>query len=377
MYYRQRPRATHILSTAQTMRLFSLVLMMGVIALTIYRTGPWRRPDFQAIAAVDNEPQAEPAQRQVPEKVASEPAEPSPGGKTTADDSAHSNVETSDAPTDQADDQLPPAAPRLEDAETSAADDRNDEERSAFRWETQGMSDQSTLIQGVELPAYRRLFKWITSQSTEDLARRNPPDAVFQQLTQHSDKYRGDLLTLELTVRRVEKDPVAAANPAGVEHVYQLWGWPTSGRGWLYVVVTPELPPGFPEGADVYQTVRVYGYFFKLQGYQPANAKPNARPLVAPLIVGKLVWQPNTPTANPAEQALSLVFLVGGGLIVLCAIGYWFVAARRKKKRLPPPSGEVDWPADREAESYSGHEDDVDADGPLTGNRDNFDWLRE
>ena len=377
MYYRERPRPTRLLSTAQTMRLISLVLMMGVIALTIYRTAPWGRPDAQAIAAVDDEPQAGPAQRQVPGKIESERAEPRPDGKTTADDSAHSNVETSAAPADRADDQLPPAAPRLEDADTSAADDRNDEERSAFRWETQGMADQSTLVQGFELPAYRRLFKWISSQSTDELARRNPPDAVFQQLAQHSDKYRGELLTLELTVRRVEEDTVSANNPAGAEHVYQLWGWPTTGRGWLYVVVTPELPPGFPVGPDVYQTVRVYGYFFKLQGYQPANAKPNARPLVVPLIVGKLVWQPTTPTANPAEQALSLVFLVGGGLIVLCAIGYWFVAARRKRNQMPPPSGEVDWPAEREAESYSNHEDEVDADDPLTGNRDNFDWLRE
>jgi len=324
-----------------------------------------------------DQPPVGPARQPVPEKIANERVEQPVDDKTTTDKPAQGDVDASAAPADRADNQPPHEAPRLEDTETSAGDDRNDEERSAFRWETQGMADQSTLIQGFELPAYRRLFKWITSQSTEELARRNPPDAVFQQLAQHSDKYRGELLTLELTVRRVEKDPVDAGNPAGVEHVYQLWGWPTSGRGWLYDIVTPELPPGFPVEPDIYQTVRVYGYFFKLQGYQPANAKPNARPLVAPLIVGKLVWEPTTPTANPAEQALSLVFLVGGGLIVLCAIGYWFVAARRKKKQLPPPSGEVDWPADRAAESFADHDDDDGPDEPRRSNRGNFDWLRE
>jgi hypothetical protein len=371
------------------MRLFSLVLMMGVIALTIYRVGPWRQPDLQAIGAVADQPADESARQPAPQNAATRAAEhsphniandridPSTDDKPTIDDSAANDVKPNDASAKAADEQVPREPPQLQDTDSVAADDRNDEERSAFRWESQGMADQSTLVQGFELPAYRRLFKWITPQSTEELAARNPPAAVFQQLTQHSERYRGELLTLELTVRRVEEDPVVAGNPAGLDHVYQLWGWPTSGRGWLYVIVTPELPPGFPIGPDAYQTVRVYGYFFKLQGYQPANAKPNARPLVAPLIVGKLVWEPTTATVSPAEKTLSLVFLAGGSLIVLCAIGYWIVKARRKKRQVSPQPTEVDWPDERRADSPAEYEGDDNPEEPARDQRDNFDWLRE
>ena len=41
----------------------------------------------------------------------------------------------------------------------------------------------------------------------------------------------------------------------------------------------------------------VYGYFFKLQGYQPADSKPNARPLVAPMIIGRVA-----PVAGAAAK---------------------------------------------------------------------------
>ena len=118
-------------------------------------------------------------------------------------------------------------------------------------------------------------------QSLAELKDRDPPEAVFQQLRQHPGKYRGKLLELELSVRRVVTYDVEKENPAGVKRLYELWGWPTAGRGWFYVVVTPDLPPGFPTDIDISQTVRVYGYFFKLQGYQPANAQPNAAPLAA------------------------------------------------------------------------------------------------
>ena len=70
--------------------------------------------------------------------------------------------------------------------------------------------------------------------------------------------------------------------------LYELWGVPTELDGWWYVVVTPELPPGFPVGKNVEVTTTVYGYFFKLQGYQQFDAKPDARPQLAPMIIGRV-----------------------------------------------------------------------------------------
>ena len=77
------------------------------------------------------------------------------------------------------------------------------------------------------------------------------------------------------------------------EKFYELWGVPTELDGWWYVVVTPELPAGFPMGRNLSATVDAYGYFFKLQGYHQFDAKPDGRPLWAPMIIGRV-----TPVAG-------------------------------------------------------------------------------
>ena len=66
--------------------------------------------------------------------------------------------------------------------------------------------------------------------------------------------------------------------------LYEIWGWTGESQAWLYVVVTPELPAGFPTGNEVSARATCYGYFFKVQGYLEAGAAPRARPLPAPLL---------------------------------------------------------------------------------------------
>ena len=82
----------------------------------------------------------------------------------------------------------------------------------------------------------------------------------------------------------------------------------------MSVVITPELPPGFPTGASVSQTATFHGYFFKLQGYFEAGAAPRSKPLQAPMFLGKLAWQPQAPSAINVERyfwpaAIGLLFI--------------------------------------------------------------------
>ena len=104
---------------------------------------------------------------------------------------------------------------------------------------------------------------------------------------------------------------------------------PTELDGWWYVVVTPELPPGFPMGKNLGVTTTVYGYFFKLQGYQQFDAKPDGRPLLAPMIIGRVA--PVAVVAAPAPwNPLSVIVLVVGGLILVVVLSVGLSAARRK-----------------------------------------------
>ncbi len=52
--------------------------------------------------------------------------------------------------------------------------------------------------------------------------------------------------------------------------LYEVWGFTSESRDRLYVAIVVDLPKGMPIGPSVYEKARFTGYFFKLQGYEPA-----------------------------------------------------------------------------------------------------------
>jgi len=330
-----------------------MVGILVILGIVVFRDGPWRNPALVAAPAA--------APDEIVAATGAVPRTRGPADETSAIVESRSDASSGGS-----------LAPN---SITVFPDDRDPAEAEEFRRQIEAVRahDLATFIRGYEMPAYWRLMKWIVGQSTAQLAARAPDEAVFAQLVQHPNKYRGELVTAELTVRRVLSYDVDE-NPAGVKRLYELWGWPTSGRGWFYVVVTPELPPGFPEEADVAQNVRVYGYFFRVQGYQPAKAKPQARPTPAPLLIGRIDWLRSTSAPlHPAEEKLSYVVLAVGGAVVLGVIGYWIIAARRRKnERLATdfalPVARAREPYDDEFAEHAAGADE---------SRGAFDWLRE
>lgn len=373
------------------MRLISLLLMLGVIGITIHRNRRWPAPVIavpavavneqdEEAAAVNDAPVATPVpagEQRAEATVASPDQTTTPADTQSSDTPDKSGEESGLGPDDQWPKESTPP-PDVAAADTGS-DDRNPEEAAEFRRQAEAITDWGLAIQGIENPAYWRLLSWLGGQSLDELEKRDPPRAVFQQLRQHPNKYRGKLLSVELSVVRVNTYEVEQENPAGIKRLYELWAWPTSGSGWFYVVVTPELPEGFPTEIEIRQTVRVYGYFFKLQGYQPANAKPNAPPLAAPMIVGRVEWIRLVTPTNPAEVALSYMLLAGGGVLLVGVIGYWVIAARRKK--LSHAAAAAHWPAvaahddeDGPLATADAFDDEHDPERPPP---DAFDWVRD
>jgi hypothetical protein len=351
-HHHHRAKPAGFLFTTQSLRMASMLVMLVVIGMTIERTRPWERHGAP------------------PERVAARQSHtPAPGGIERA---ATPSEESASSPADpEKDNNVPPA-------ETMAAgpDDRDPEEAEEFRRQVEAVKglDLATAIDHTEMPAYWRVLKWVSAQTTAQLAARAPIPAVFQELIQRPNKFRGKLVTVELTVRQAfRQEDLSPHAPAGFDKLYELRGWPTANDGWIYYIITPELPPGFPEGAEIQQTVRVYGYFFRVLGYHPGKAKPDARPVPAPLIIGRVEWIPKAvPTANPGEATLSYIVLAVGGAILLSVIGYWFIEARRKKNT--PKRVDVDWPMPAAHESL---EEPAEDESPHDKPRDNFDWLRE
>lgn len=215
-------------------------------------------------------------------------------------------------------------------------------EQEQFRRESDAIVDNATSILGIELPAYWRVVRWVQMQSLNDLRGGGFPHVSFHDLAQHPGKHRGKPIQVELLVRRVLSYELNDPADASRSHrLYELWGWPTASDGWLYVVVSPELPQGFPIGKEVEVSTTVYGYFFKLQGYQPADAKPNAKPLMAPLLIGRVTPVARIPAASSSQEALSVIILaVGSAALVVVIIG-WIVNGRRRRSRVTEVAGEL------------------------------------
>lgn len=169
-----------------------------------------------------------------------------------------------------------------------------------------------------ENPAYFALVKEVLDQTPEQLrsqARENPR---FNDFYKNPAEHRGEIVHLSINLRRVIPVDIAIDNEAGVSRLYELWGWTEEAKAWMYCCIVPELPSGFPTEGEIANRVELTGYFFKMQAYQPGGAAPNARNLVAPLVIGRIANA--APLPEPAAQGLGnwpLILIVGFGIIIV------------------------------------------------------------
>jgi hypothetical protein len=190
--------------------------------------------------------------------------------------------------------------------------------------ERQLVVDRALHIGDFEMQLYHRVVKWVTNQSITCLRGRKPrKDVTFDQLMTSPGTHRLELVEVTLDVRRVIKceDPM----PGGVQ-LYELWGVSEQSGAWLYDALVQDLPEGFPTSGDVMERVRLVGYFFKLQGYEPGGARPNAKPLAAPLIIGRITWiTPPKVVSKPMDLKWGIASV---GLVVAAGL-FWALRGRR------------------------------------------------
>jgi hypothetical protein len=213
-----------------------------------------------------------------------------------------------------------------------AITDEDPEQQDAAREEFLAITDNTTVTQPEEMPAYWRVMTWVEQQSLDALKERAAPLPAFHDLVQHPEEHRGRLVRLDLNVRRVLSYE-ASENPLGIARLYEIWGWTESSKAWLYVVVTPELPAGMPIGAEVYDRAAIYGYFFKMQGYLEAGAEPRAKPLSAPLLIGRVERRVSPPPPSGGTQRVWFWGLCALAVAWVGGRAAWLVWGRRKKPR--------------------------------------------
>jgi len=229
--------------------------------------------------------------------------------------------------------QAGPQEPAAEPAAKGPTDE-DPEEQTAIREEFQAITDRKLQINPEEMFAYRRVLQWVLNQPASLMRKRARKDLTFNEFMLSPDKYRGALVELVLNAGLVTECDLRS--PDGSD-LYELWGHSVDSGSWLYDTVVVNLPEGMPVGRRINERVRFVGYFFKLQGYHEASAKPHAPPLSAPMFIGRLIWiRPEPPAPSAWNATWALVAVGGFALVVVLQLAWLFFGPRRRKPRIRP-----------------------------------------
>ena len=170
------------------------------------------------------------------------------------------------------------------------------------------------------------------------VARSKLQKLIFSQVLAGSNDFRGKLYQFDMHVRRVTAydDKLHFYNndedPHEPVQLYEMWGDTGESRGRLIQLVVYDPPAGMPIGPTVQEDVRFVGYFFKLQGYEPARAAPGALPLKAPTFIGRVLWMERPPAVLIHQADVGwLIAIVGGVLAILLAFFAWLLFFRKTR----------------------------------------------
>ncbi len=365
MFPRQTNQPRSFFHGNEFMRLMTMVVMLGVILLLIVRASDPNTWTWLTNGAGAGNPQNSPA---------ATGSEHNPAQNNVKQNSENKkNVEEALKPPEPSkpveSNEPAPGQNEKKNAKEAAPlpagpTDLDPEEREAAAEEFQAVADGTLGIPSMENHAYDRLLQWVSNQTIAQMRRRAKKDPVYTQFYQSPEKYRGQLFEFDLNLRRILKYEYNDRT------LYEVWGWTAESRSWPYVGVVLDLPKGMPIGSDVDEQATMVGYFFKMQGYLEAGAKPRASPLQAPLFVGRLICAPTGRLqAKPSDWSWALFLLAGFVIFLIIRWGLLLSGGRRRLFQTPKiqakPGGKSveDWLANVEP-----HETDESAnDNDLPG----------
>ncbi|MFN4259059.1 MAG: hypothetical protein ACK4RK_07155 [Gemmataceae bacterium] len=143
-----------------------------------------------------------------------------------------------------------------------------------------------------EASAYNYLVVRAREIPPEILAKRSDKTVTFAHMFNDPPLYRGELIHIEGTVRRITKykAPSSLKND-GVEYLYEAWIYQKPYFNYPICIIVTEIPPELEKwlGQSLDDTwISFDGFFFKLYRYESAervNGRPQQR--LAPLLIGR------------------------------------------------------------------------------------------
>lgn len=192
--------------------------------------------------------------------------------------------------------------------------------------------DDTVLRGGEEHEAFFRTLAVLSGLDERAATTPRPTEVGFVQLFRQPEAYRGEWVRVRGVVRRAL--PIATPkNEHGVAELRQLWLQPEGRPDDLLAVDVLQLPPGYPQGAEVEAPVTIDGVFFKRWAY---HAEDGIR--TAPLLLARTVtWTPEPAPSLASDEPGSyraVDIALGVGLVVgLVAVAGWLARGKRNIRR--------------------------------------------
>ncbi|MCX7423061.1 MAG: hypothetical protein NT013_26490 [Planctomycetia bacterium] len=193
------------------------------------------------------------------------------------------------------------------------------------------VSDNAFGIPQAEQAAYESLLKHASNVEEPDLERLAQRGVPFAVLMLEPDRFRGELITIEGDLRRLNHI-TNADNDANKLEAYEAWIFTTDSGLNPYRVVCNLLPPGIPFGDQLKPAIRVRatGYFFKRYSYATTGNYHTA-PLLLAKTLSRTVSS-KTVIQSPNHRAKTLTAVEVGVLMVL-SLGFMIVGGFRRRPK--------------------------------------------
>jgi len=190
-----------------------------------------------------------------------------------------------------------------------------------------------TVFRPADEEAWFQTWMSLRSGNTRSFERAAARQVGFAELFGQPRSFRGRLVKFRGTIHRLQRVD-APANEADIREYWQAWLEPEGGPASPIVVYFLRIPPGFPTGMKINETVEVVGYFFKRWAYAAKDAVRTA-PLVMSL---EPLWRPapNPVVGGNAPGSYALVTI--GGLVAATLLGLRFAGRGPRRRPDPPPT---------------------------------------
>lgn len=201
------------------------------------------------------------------------------------------------------------------------------------------IKDNTFGVTAAEIPAYDAILAKVRNTSLAELEPLAQKDVPFALLMLDSDRFRGELLTIEGDIRRLNKL---------TDQSFEAWLFTVDSGMNPYRVICASLPDDVRLGEDLQPPIRarLSGYFFKRYSYATAHDFHTA-----PLVLAKtltVLSRPKPPTSHSGGGSHSLTYLAVGilGTFLAVAVTVEMVFRRRSRRCDALPSKATDSPPD-------------------------------